>query len=397
MQNGACDNNEQKVKSGGLSSGLASGLSVGLLAGLAGVTLAGGLASPLHRDQPFPVPLNAAVLDNQRLAIERDARRFDGRLRQAEQSARRFARQISYRSDALEAPSVDPEARRLTGENSLERGPDGSLRSRQDRFQSRREAGLFLPAGTALTPETRRFLEHAQAVTRRVGQGNREELVVNSWVLPHAPGLVLFGPESPRYLFDPGALPEAQKLPRVEYSAPLRSPAGQPRWTPPTYDPATRKWVMSVVAPFFRNGRWAGAVGHDLALNRMLDNLQDPQHGSVPSLTHPLYLSDRDGHLLAARQGLRSREQRLPERYRPFLEQARRPGGARVFASGPDHVVVAPIPTIGAYAFYRVESIGLPRRRLDSQADLAFSHSLLVVGVVGGSIVWLSRERPTRS
>ena len=166
MQNGACGDSEQKVKNWWLSGRL--------LALLAGVVLAGGLASALDRERRISGQRTAELLETQRLAIERDTRRFDANLRLAEQSALRFAERLSYRSSALAARGVDLQA-------SLERGRDGSLRSRRDRFQSRREAGLLLPAGTLLTPETQRFLAHAQAVTRAIGQENRPELVANSW------------------------------------------------------------------------------------------------------------------------------------------------------------------------------------------------------------------------
>jgi hypothetical protein len=382
VQNGACGDSERKVKNWWLSGRL--------LALLAGVVLAGGLASALDRERRISGQRTAELLETQRLAIERDTRRFDANLRLAEQSALRFAERLSYRSTALPARGVDLQA-------SLERGPDGSLRSRRDRFQSRREAGLLLPAGTLLTPETQRFLAHARDVTRAIGQENRPGLVANSWALPHGPGLVLYGPGSPAVLFHPGALPEAKKKARLAYSSPSRSPDGQARWTPPTYDPAARKWVISVVAPFFRDGRWAGAVGHDLMLNRLLANLKPPRAGSAAPLARALYLADGEGRLLTGPYGLRSREQRLPERYRPLLEQARHSQTAQVFASGTDPVVVAPIPTLSAYAVYRVDGEALRERFQGDMAHLRVPRHLLLAGLVGGSIVWLWRERPTHS
>jgi hypothetical protein len=359
------------------------------LALLAAVLLGGALAS--HARLQRSAELHAtARLEQQRIGIERNVSRFDASLKEAESCARRLADRVS------QAPAA-PTPRQGSMDSGLERGPDGSLRSRRDRLQSLRDAGIVLPAGKALTPETRRFLAHAQEITRSVGQEQQRAPVASSWVAPRDRTLVLYWPEIPDYLFRTQGLGQYWRAPQVVYSAPGQSPAGAPRWTPPIYDPAARKWVISVVAPFFRDGRWAGAVGHDVVLSELLDHLDGPAGGPSP-IAQALFVADGGGHLLAVRRGgPRSLGQRLPERYQPFLKQARSAQGPRVFTSGSDRVVVAPIPSLSAYAIYRLDGDtlrgGVPVRLGES----AFSRNLFLVGLTAGSVLWLWRERTARS
>jgi hypothetical protein len=358
------------------------------LALLAAVLLGGALAS--HSRLERNAELHAtARLEQQRLGIERNVRRFDASLRKAESSARSLADQVS------QAPA-DLTPRQNSLDTGLERGPDGSLRSRRDRFQSVRDAGIVLPAGKALTPETRRFLEHAQAITRSVGQDQRRAPVASSWVAPRDRALVLYWPEIPDYLFRTSGLEQYWRAPQLAYSAPSHSPTRAPRWTPPIYDPAARKWLISVVAPFSQNGRWAGAVGHDVVLSELLDHLDGPGSGPSP-IEQALYVADREGRLLAARRGgPRGLGERLPERYQPFLEQARAGRGQQVFTSGPDRVIVAPIPSLSAYAIYRLDGEALRGGFPIRVGESAISRNLFLLGLTAGSVLWLWRERTAR-
>lgn len=358
------------------------------LALLAAVLLGGALASQ-PRLQRSADRNATARLEQQQIAIARNVRRFDASLREAESSARGLADRISQAPAALTLR----QGRLDTG---LERGPDGSLRSRRDRFQSVRDAGIVLPAGKALTPETRRFLEHAQEITRSVGQDQQRAPVASSWVAPRDRALVLYWPEIPDYLFRTLGLGQSWRAPQLAYSAPNQSPARAPRWTPPIYDPAARKWLISVVAPFFRDGHWAGAVGHDVVLSELLAHLDGPGGGPSP-VAPALYVADGEGRLLALRRGgPRSLGQRLPERYQPFLEQARAARGQRVFANGPDRVVVAPIPTLSAYAIYRLDGEALRGGFPVRLGESAISRNLFLLGLTAGSVLWLWRERLAR-
>jgi hypothetical protein len=355
---------------------------------LAAVLLGGALASH-SRLEGSAERLARARLEQQRIGIERNVRRFDTSLRQAETSARHLADRVS------QAPAAVP-GRLGSLDTGLERSPDGSLRSRRDRFQSDRDVGIALPAGKALTPDSRRFLEHAQAITRSVGQERQRAPVASSWVAPRDRTLVLYFPQIPDYLFRTSGLRQSWRAPQLTYSAPSQSPDGAPRWTPPIYDPAARKWLISVVAPFFRNGTWAGAVGHDVVLSELLDQLDGPGDGPSP-IAQALYVADGEGRLLAARRGgPRGLGEWLPDRYQPFLKQARAGRGQQVFASGPDRVVVAPIPSLSAYAIYRLDGDALRNGFPIRVGDLAVSRNLFLLGLTAGSVLWLWRGRTAR-
>ncbi len=362
--------------------------SLGPVAMIAAILLAGGLVCRVV-EQSISERLTARLLEDQRLAVERDVRRFDAGLQDAERSARRLADLISFRSAELpEKSSADAKA--------LERGPDGSLRSRRESFQPVRDAAIRLPAGSAASGEKARLLRRAQEITRSYSQGGRPGPTANTWVLPLSGGHVIHWPDLPDYAFQPSAPTDAATALRVRHSSPGHSPEGHPRWTPPAYDPAARRWLISVVAPFYRDGRWAGAVGHDIVLSHLLDALEDRRSGAGGALTRALYVSDSEGRLLAGRHGLRSQEARLPESYRPFLEETLDGRGPRAFGGGADPVIVVPVPTLSAFAVYRVDGGALRGRVQESLAGLTIARNLGLAGLVAISIGWLGRERRLR-
>jgi len=189
------------------------------------------------------------------------------RLREAEASIVRFA---SVLSAEPVAPRDEDPARfgRWVQQDS-----DGAWRSQREHFSGEQDAGIWLPRGFPLDDETRAFLLRARQLTELYGMGARSAFP-NTWVLPRQGGAVIYWPSSPGWVYDAEANLDYTSTEWIQLTRPADNPTGRPRWTPPVFDPASGTWVISVVAPFEREGAWAGAVGHDLPLDVLHDQIR---------------------------------------------------------------------------------------------------------------------------
>ena len=95
-----------------------------------------------------------------------------------------------------------------------------------------------------------------------------------------------------------------RQTPWVQLTTPASNPSGQPRWTLPSYDPAARQWLISVVAPFQRDGAWAGSVGHDIELSQLFRRLLARSSGLASSFSMPLFVVEDNGQVLARPDGI---------------------------------------------------------------------------------------------
>jgi hypothetical protein len=135
-------------------------------------------------------------------------------------------------------------------------------------------------------------------------------ILENTLVLPLSGGELVFWPAKPTFIRDAAADLDYRATPWVQLTDPAVNPAGTPRWTRPTYDPAAREWLLSVVAPFRQAGQWAGSVGHDLLLRDLLRWLIRLDQQTDRLAARALYVVSADGHLLGqgaskAREGAR--------------------------------------------------------------------------------------------
>ena len=355
--------------------------------------LTAGGASSWFLQRHLSAQLVDQALRSQQLQVETDVTQFDATLQEAERSIGQFAALIS---------GIDPDSpaslqAATTLEQQLHRDPDGAWRSRIDRFEPQRQAGIWLPPSVSLTASTRAFFGVAQPITSLFGLGVSSLVLENTWVLPLRGGELIFWPSKPDFIRQAAADLDYRPTPWVQLTSPQRNPAGQPRWTQPDYDPAARDWLISVVAPFHQHGRWAGSVGHDLLMKDLLRWLI-PIHAASRSelLTEPLYLVDGDGRLLVhAATGVRP-EARLPERHRKVLQPA--PAGARVFTLnlGDDHLIVARLPRLEARAVYRVNVGAIQRLVSRELSGLQLGVTLFMALLLSLGLLLVSREMAFR-
>ncbi|MFM8524455.1 MAG: EAL domain-containing protein [Cyanobacteriota bacterium] len=319
------------------------------------------------------------VLASQKQRIQEKVDRFDSTLRDAESSVKRYAELISD-----ERAGLEPEAAAF--ERTFHRDADGSWRLPRSRFDPRRDANAWIPPDVPLTEENKRFYLKALLITRQFGVGALKDPLVNSWLLPLTNGMTAYWPTKPDYLYDAGSKLDYRQTPWVTLTDPKRNPSGVPRWVGPEYDPAAKDWSISVVAPFFRHGRWAGSLGHDMVVSKLLANLFDSSDLSTGILAHPLFVANREGLLLAKPAAVPKRDERAPSRYLLILKDVHQGRDLKVIPEGNNVIVVAAIPTLKAKVLYRVDGSWLRQSVGKEMVGLQVGQGLFALLVVGAVI-----------
>ena len=329
------------------------------------------------------------VLESQRIRIRDRVGAFDGTLRNAEASVRRYAELISYSSSDLAAVGGSFTA-------LAQRDPDGSWRMPRSRFDPLNDANLWVPPSVPLNEDTKRFFVRSLGITRIFGLGSQNALVENAWMLPLIGGMTAFWPTNANYLYNATSTLNYRDTPWVTLSDPKVNPARQPRWVGPEYDPAARDWSISVVAPFFRDGQWAGSVGHDMRASRLLGKLIDRQDTSQESFSRPLYVATRDGHVMAKQEGAPSKGERVPDAlWRKLTPWLAKPDLA-VVPNGSNYLVIAPIPTLRALAVYLVDGGWIRRTVGEELGVLQLAEGLFILVSVGSVVGFAFKEAQVR-
>ncbi|MFO0017006.1 MAG: putative bifunctional diguanylate cyclase/phosphodiesterase [Synechococcaceae cyanobacterium] len=342
-------------------------------------TIAGTLSLSQYLQDQMARHLIDKVLASQKLRIQEKVDRFDATLRDAETSVRRFASLLSDPQTSLSPDAASFEA-------TFQKHPDGSWRVPRQRFRPQQDANGWIPPDVPLTAENKRFFLRALQVTRQFGTGALRDPLVNSWALPLINGMTAYWPTKPDYLYNADAKLDYRRTPWVTLTDPRVNPSHAPRWVGPEYDPAARDWSLSVVAPFFRNGQWAGSLGHDMVVSKLLANLFDRGDLDATSFTSPMFVATRDGHLLAKPDGVPRQNEKAPPAYAAMLRRPERGRQLAVIPEGNDYLVVASISTLKAKVLYRVDGGWLRRNVGKELAGLQVGQSLFVLLVVGSVI-----------
>ena len=329
------------------------------------------------------------VLVSQKLRIQDNVERFDTTLRNAEASVLRYAELISNDRNQLSHHGEQFEA-------IFQRDADGSWRVPRSRFDPKRDANAWIPPDVPLSDENRSFYLRSLEITRNFGLGALNDLLVNSWMLPLTNGMTAFWPSKPDYLYNTSANLDYRRTPWVTLTDPRINPKHQPRWVGPEYDPAAKDWSISVVAPIFRNGQWAGSVGHDMVVSKLLAKLFDRHSSADKSLSRPLFVANEAGHLLAKQNGSPQRDEQVPPRYRDLLARSNLSPGLQVVPEGLNYLVVAPIPTLKAKALYLVDGSWLRRSVQEELIGLQVGQGLFVLLAVGAVLAFAIKDAQTR-
>jgi len=250
--------------------------------------LSGGVVSSLLLQNVVASHLIERVVEGQSTQVRELVRQFNAVLVQAENSIGRYADLVSCTEAELQAVPDDLES-------IANRDADGTWRTPLQRLKGGTEAAVWIPPSVPLTSANRRFFVRTDQITRLFGLGALDALLTNTWALPLTNGEVIFWPSRPDFVGSAMATLDYRNTPWVQLTAPAVNPRGEPRWTEPSFDPAAGEWLISVVAPFERNGRWAGSVGHDIVVRELTKSLID--HEATPNSADamPLYVGEQQG------------------------------------------------------------------------------------------------------
>ncbi|HTN88285.1 MAG TPA: ATP-binding protein [Sorangium sp.] len=210
-------------------------------------------------------------------------RRMNDRLLEAEASAARYGRILTM---ALQEDPVGSPERfdALVGP-----ARDGGMVSRKAGFTPERDAVIWLPAGYPLDDREKLFFLETKRVTELYSAGAPGE-PVNTWFIPARNGLVMYWPSYTSYIDQVDTTVDFVNSEWTTLVLPANNPEGKPRWTPTSYDPAAREWLVSVVAPFFRAGAFAGSAGHDVTVDSVMKSFRELS--LYPGTEHALVRGD---------------------------------------------------------------------------------------------------------
>ena len=303
------------------------------------------VASLVYQQKIFYRFLEEQLLQTSRQAVLATLGHLEADLTFAAESARRFAGLMSFNREDLarETGSLDA---------LIEENDDGVRRSRRASFDARKEAGIWIPASVQLDDHTSRHFLRAWRLSNLFGTVTSSNRVVDAWVLPLINGEVIFYPEAPSFIFNSGRDTDYRGTDWVQLASPAMNPRGEPRWTKASFDPLANAWMVSVVAPYYEDGKWAGTVGHDMLLSELFSALVvESQVGQGGML--PLYVVRKGGELLLKDLAMPGQGEMLPARYASLLARAN-PAELVVETLGEDTYLLAPVAALDATVIYKL-------------------------------------------
>ncbi|WP_437740031.1 hypothetical protein WMF39_30465 [Sorangium sp. So ce1504] len=216
--------------------------------------------------------IEGAILKNELGVLARThdewTRRMNDRLIQAEASVARYGRMLTSALHEVEGETPQ-KFDALVGPSR-----DGGMVSRNAGFEPRRDAIVWLPAGYPLDGREKVFLLELKRMTELYSAGAPGE-PINTWLIPRRNGLVMYWPSHTSYIDQVDTTVDFVNSEWTTLALPANNPEGKPRWTPTSYDPGAREWMVSVVVPFFRDGVFAGSAGHDVTVNAVMDSFRE--------------------------------------------------------------------------------------------------------------------------
>ena len=212
----------------------------------------------------FEAELRDTLVTDKLDEIEKNDRFFIRRLNkqvdEAEKSITRF-------SKLLPASITPPLPEHISEFDRLvKKCGDGAWRLEKDGFSGKTEAGIFIPEGTLLNDEIKSFHVQAKKFSEFFGNNIPDRIYSNICILLDKGGYNIFWPSNPDFIY---RAPPSTNYSETEWMKPQRpenNPGRKAKWTNISVDPVSKMWMISITAPLYLNGRWAGTVGHDITM-----------------------------------------------------------------------------------------------------------------------------------
>ncbi|MFO1498245.1 MAG: ATP-binding protein [Verrucomicrobiota bacterium] len=171
--------------------------------------------------------------------------------------------------------------------------PDGAWRSREAFADGRKYATLWAHRDYELTPERQTQILRAQDICNELLPGWVDTFpsvyfVLRGWAN------IGFDPRIPNWVWDTPADYGAEPLEWFQLALPASSPTDGFYWTGVIEEPTTKVPIVSVYIPIYQDGRFLGSIGHDLAVQRLM---QETTESRLPGASHVIFRAD--GRLIA--------------------------------------------------------------------------------------------------
>jgi signal transduction histidine kinase len=171
--------------------------------------------------------------------------------------------------------------------------PDGTVRSRPERFEGRRMPGVFISRGVRLDDALRRRLLAVYDVLSQYGPSFRTRFTNTYVTLPEGL-LAIYWPESPQWALEAQTDSPVTTLELFTISLPGNNPARKTAWCGIFADTVIGSWMVSVSTPLDVEGRHIATFSHDILLKElMVRTLNDRLPGSYNMIFRD------DGQLIA--------------------------------------------------------------------------------------------------
>jgi two-component system NtrC family sensor kinase len=284
------------------------------------------------------------------------------------------------------------------------RMPDGTLRSRPERFDGTRMPGVFIAKDAPLDDELRRRLLAAHDVLTQLGPAFQLRFT-NTYITLPEKLLAIYWPASPNWVQEAETNSPVTTLELFTNSLPENNPQRRTAWCGTFADTVIKSWMVSVSTPVDLEGQHVATLSHDVLLKELMARTINDR---LPGAYNVLF---RDDGLLIAHPELMREE--TPEAYNilDFNEQdGPRASLRRIFEQvrrrRPDQIVLEHEEGDAYLAVARLEGPGwnlvtvLPRSEVTRPAILAARY-ILLLGVLAllvelGIMFWVMKVQLTR-
>ena len=172
--------------------------------------------------------------------------------------------------------------------------PDGAWRSREEFADGRKFSTLWAHKDTEFTPELKTQILCAQDLCDELLPG-WVDVFPSVYFILKGPVNIGFDPRIPSWVWETPADYDTSDLERYQLAMPgTPPPPDKFGWTGVIEEPSTKVPIVSIYIPIFRDGQFIGSIGHDLFVNRLME---EATQSGLPGASHVIFRTD--GRLIA--------------------------------------------------------------------------------------------------
>jgi signal transduction histidine kinase len=171
--------------------------------------------------------------------------------------------------------------------------PDGAWRSREEFADGRKWSTLWAHKNVTLTAEWQTQILRAQDICNELLPGWVDSFPSVYFVVPGWANIG-FDPRLPSWVWDTPADYDPSALEWFQLAMPTNKPPEGIVWSGVIEEPTTKVPIVSVYLPIEKDGRFLGSVGHDLFVNRLME---ETTRSGLPGTMHVIFRGD--GRLIA--------------------------------------------------------------------------------------------------